>query len=578
MRLILLLLFLPLAAMAKWSNNDCEDRLLPVADGTRERFVFGSATYLNLSLLKEYESISPEVRQRFDQEVRAVEHLSRRQAHEIALAYHQSPDEPNRLKLFNAMRILVPIASRHLLARLNGPDDLEDYFQVGYAGLWQALPNVPKIAPRKMKSLLYWEGVANGLRKQIFYNMRRQFRTQYSLTPVSFAKGSEFSFEEEILLFGFSPEERAKIAADYGRKAEEAEAEWQLQMASVLHHLQTDEATEPASAEEQIEEEYVRSELKQLVDRSLLKLPPRVERILRMSVMAEMTLEQVGNKIGVTKERIRQQEMQGLRVLMHPAYSRKLKEYQDGFYDIDDPKVKWDRIVVQSQRKQAAAAAKAWEAERAKIERQKAELAQTDLRERELKAREKLTQTLNAHKREFATTMANLYRLLDRYGTEYSDLQESAKGLERKVTEAKADFFGAVDTLLAKPIASATKEAELIQDRNRRQPLLQTLSQHLSQFIPKIRDLQSRIEETEEEKAKKIEITAREVSHIAQALEAMVQLQDKGNSSPIVESQRAELARQLKLKREELDRIQLPFDHEIQATLSTLRIIIKQGP
>jgi len=39
------------------------------------------------------------------------------------------------------------------------------------------------------------------------------------------------------------------------------------------------------------------------------------------------TLEQVGNKLGVTRERARQIERKALRKLRHPRHSRMLRDY-----------------------------------------------------------------------------------------------------------------------------------------------------------------------------------------------------------------------------------------------------------
>jgi RNA polymerase primary sigma factor len=41
------------------------------------------------------------------------------------------------------------------------------------------------------------------------------------------------------------------------------------------------------------------------------------------------TLEEVGNRFGVTRERVRQIETKALRKLRHPIRSRKLKDFLD---------------------------------------------------------------------------------------------------------------------------------------------------------------------------------------------------------------------------------------------------------
>jgi RNA polymerase primary sigma factor len=63
----------------------------------------------------------------------------------------------------------------------------------------------------------------------------------------------------------------------------------------------------------------------------LQDLPPREVRILQMRyglVDGETyTLEEVGRKMGVTRERIRQIEAQALSRLRHPTHSRRLKDF-----------------------------------------------------------------------------------------------------------------------------------------------------------------------------------------------------------------------------------------------------------
>jgi len=60
-------------------------------------------------------------------------------------------------------------------------------------------------------------------------------------------------------------------------------------------------------------------------------LSPREARILRLRYGldggGDYTLKEIGEKFGVTRERIRQIEMQALRKLRHPSHSRVLREY-----------------------------------------------------------------------------------------------------------------------------------------------------------------------------------------------------------------------------------------------------------
>jgi RNA polymerase primary sigma factor len=73
------------------------------------------------------------------------------------------------------------------------------------------------------------------------------------------------------------------------------------------------------------------SMLKEKIDEVLGSLTPREARILRLRFGLETgvpyTLEEVGEKFGLTRERIRQIEGKALRRLRHPRRSRQLKEY-----------------------------------------------------------------------------------------------------------------------------------------------------------------------------------------------------------------------------------------------------------
>jgi RNA polymerase primary sigma factor len=71
--------------------------------------------------------------------------------------------------------------------------------------------------------------------------------------------------------------------------------------------------------------------LRERVDQVLSTLPPREARILRLRFGLDdnrpYTLEEVGAKFGLTRERIRQIEGKALRRLRHPCRARQLKEY-----------------------------------------------------------------------------------------------------------------------------------------------------------------------------------------------------------------------------------------------------------
>ncbi len=88
--------------------------------------------------------------------------------------------------------------------------------------------------------------------------------------------------------------------------------------------IENDEAAAPSDV-------VSSSILRDLLQDVLEDLPPREVRILQMRyglVDGETyTLEEVGKKLGVTRERVRQIEVQALSRLRHPAHARKLRDF-----------------------------------------------------------------------------------------------------------------------------------------------------------------------------------------------------------------------------------------------------------
>jgi RNA polymerase primary sigma factor len=78
----------------------------------------------------------------------------------------------------------------------------------------------------------------------------------------------------------------------------------------------------------------IQSNLRETTTRVLASLTAREERIVRMrfglGMNSDHTLEEVGQKFSVTRERIRQIEAKALRKLKHPSRSRILRTFLDG--------------------------------------------------------------------------------------------------------------------------------------------------------------------------------------------------------------------------------------------------------
>src|SRR5215472_17307684 len=75
----------------------------------------------------------------------------------------------------------------------------------------------------------------------------------------------------------------------------------------------------------------IQSNLRETTTRTLALLTPREERVIRMrfgiGINKDHTLEEVGQRFSVTRERIRQIEAKALRKLKHPSRSRILRSF-----------------------------------------------------------------------------------------------------------------------------------------------------------------------------------------------------------------------------------------------------------
>ena len=68
-------------------------------------------------------------------------------------------------------------------------------------------------------------------------------------------------------------------------------------------------------------------ELKDAVNKALVTLEPRQERVLRLRFDFGYTLEEVGRQLSVSRERVRQIEAKALRMLRHPKRGSILSEF-----------------------------------------------------------------------------------------------------------------------------------------------------------------------------------------------------------------------------------------------------------
>lgn len=83
---------------------------------------------------------------------------------------------------------------------------------------------------------------------------------------------------------------------------------------------------------ESLEESIWRKELQEAVEAALSTVPEQYREILRLRYWEDMTLDEVGNLRGISKERVRQMENKGLRILRRPKAANQLYAFYDFNY------------------------------------------------------------------------------------------------------------------------------------------------------------------------------------------------------------------------------------------------------
>jgi RNA polymerase primary sigma factor len=151
--------------------------------------------------------------------------------------------------------------------------------------------------------------------------INKLFRVQYKLTQ---ALGREPTVEEMAEALEVSPQKVENIIR-FARWPLSLETPTNAEEDSVLgDFIEDDEVTPP---DETATNNLLREDLREVLN----GMPPREVRILQLRYGLfdgqAYTLEEVGRKMGVTRERVRQIESQALNRLRHPSIHRKLQDY-----------------------------------------------------------------------------------------------------------------------------------------------------------------------------------------------------------------------------------------------------------
>jgi RNA polymerase primary sigma factor len=217
----------------------------------------------------------------------------------------------------------LPLCRRYAAQQATDDEDQEDVFQAGFFGLKRAVVRFrPELAKHFIVYASFWLRQAVVRLRQDEGRLVRVPAHRHEAL-VKWQRAAEFlearclrspTFDEMAAELGWSPDDVQRLAripheaVDFDSLAEEADSE----------------------GESEVPDGVRVADIIRLINDELDQLPDRVADVLRrrygIGFEDEMTLEEVGQIYGVTRERIRQIEAKGFRRLMHPARMRYLSQ------------------------------------------------------------------------------------------------------------------------------------------------------------------------------------------------------------------------------------------------------------
>jgi RNA polymerase primary sigma factor len=271
--------------------------------------------------------------------------VSREEELEMFRKLHEG-DESMRDAIFKANARLVPFIAKRLLGAIaNNPVlDLEDLISAGNLGMLKAINLFDPDKGYKFTTYAYnW--IFSFMERAICNNsnaIRIPVHMQERMRKIKKReKELEYEYNRELTY-----EEKQEIAKKFMKTDNELANYNSYYM--ILEPVSLNVLTKPNGEEGETElidfiavdaitpeMEYASTALREAIENAMKDcLPERSEKILRMRFGFEtgsvMTLEEVGQVFGITRERVRQIETKSIRILRRNRKFRHLKDYIEG--------------------------------------------------------------------------------------------------------------------------------------------------------------------------------------------------------------------------------------------------------